>query len=189
MSFTSSTPRIAFVAAEAFPFAKVGGLADVVGALPLALAQLGLEVAVYMPWYKGIEAPEVGALAYDFAGTRHEARQGEVQRQGVRFVFLRTDDVDIRSAYGAAGEVYAFVRFCMAASRAIKADVVHAHDWQAALLPALVKAGRVDALASVFTVHNLAYQGFANVGELQHWTALAPPARPGRGRRRRGSGR
>ena len=168
--------RVAFVAAEAFPFAKIGGLADVIGALPMSLAELGVEVTVYVPWYKGIAATPTLSVAYDFAGVRQEAAVGEVLRHGVRFCFIRVDGFEQHSAYGSAGEVTAFVRFCLATAPLIDADVVHLHDWQVALLAALVRAGKVRARRSVFTVHNLAYQGFARADELARQTGLAPAA-------------
>jgi starch synthase len=148
--------RILMVASEAQPFAKTGGLADVMGALPGALARFGHHVDVVIPRYRGITVAETDA-------------------DGVRFVFVDQPGLYDRDAlYGAGGRDYADnpERFHHLASAALKwagaqphrYDVAHAHDWQAGLLPVLLRqeraaTGAFRATATIFTIHNLAYQG------------------------------
>jgi len=148
--------RILMVASEAQPFAKTGGLADVIGALPRALVRLGHHVDVVLPRYRGITVPEADA-------------------GGVRVVFVdRPAYYDRDDLYGAGGRDYPdnAERFHYLARAALKwaavqphrYDVLHGHDWQAGLVPVLLDRlrARTDAFrstATVFTIHNLAYQG------------------------------
>ena len=164
------------VASEAVPFAKTGGLADVIGALPRALAGLGHEVDVVMPRYRGIEAgsPErviTVALGNLVSDTRCYVAAGE----RVRTIFIdHPGYFDRDHLYGANGHDYVdnperFAFLCQAAlnwaaESSTPYDVVHAHDWQAGLVPVLHErmaesSPALDRLATVFTIHNLAYQG------------------------------
>jgi starch synthase len=146
--------RILMVASEVLPFAKTGGLADVLGALPRALARLGHHVDLVMPRYRGVP-------------------QGEVISDGVRTTFIEHPAYFDRDyLYGTGGHDYAdnAERFTFFARAALewaatqpRYDVIHAHDWQTGLVPVLLRTtygnhplGRVPA---VFTIHNLAYQG------------------------------
>jgi starch synthase len=148
--------RVLMVASEAQPFAKTGGLADVLGALPRALARLGHDVDVVIPGYRGIPV-------------------GEQRADGIRTVFIdHPGYFDRDYLYGAGGRDYAdnAERFAFlstaalnwAADQPYRYDIVHAHDWQAGLVPVLLPRTRAvhDAFRStgtVFTIHNLAYQG------------------------------
>jgi len=181
--------RILTVASEAVPFAKTGGLADVIGALPDAVARLGHDVDVVMPRYRGVAAGEErGNVTVRLNGQTADARiwiaddrgprerdAADHSRQGrVRNVFVDYPPYYDRDfLYGTAGQDYpdnperfAFLAVAAlewAASAAEPLDVVHSHDWQAGLVPMLMRTGRAHArLAStptVFTIHNLAYQG------------------------------
>lgn len=164
--------RVAFIAAEAFPLAKVGGLADVVGSLPLALTKLGLEAEIYLPWYQGIEAKHIGDIEYLFAGQPEAGALGEAWHRGVRVVLLGHPDFQRERLYGYPDDVARFMRFsCMAYQAASGAGILHAHDWHAGLVPVLAHAagGRQK---TVFTIHNLAYQGRWNPGEFLAWSGL-----------------
>jgi starch synthase len=169
------TLRIAHVASEVAPFSKTGGLADVAGALPPAQAALGHRVIVIAPAHRaalaetvpGVRAGEVEALGLKAAMYVHTHRDVEVVLLDCPLLFVRPalyslpdgdfPDNALRFAF--------FVRAALAALRALGgADIVHAHDWQAALAPLLL----ADDLATrellpdcrtVLTVHNLAYQG------------------------------
>ena len=163
--------RIAFVGAEAFPFVKIGGLGDVVGALPRALARLGLDVTVYLPWYAHINAPVAGRVVFGCEGHDEEAGLGELRQDGVRWVFIGLGDFARHGIYGYWDDTRRFVRFSLAAAAAIDADVVHAHDWQAGLVPALAAAGRLRA-PTIFTVHNIGYQGRLSAEYFFRWTGL-----------------
>ena len=170
--------RILMIASEASPFAKTGGLADVLGSLPAALARLGDEVAVVLPKYRGIEVPpdarvwenlrvRVGPRTY-FAGV------DQVIRHGVRYLFVDIPALyDRPGIYNEAGVDYPdnHLRFAALSQAAIgvarnifRPDVFHAHDWQAGLLPMYLReylTGDPTFLGTrcVLTIHNLGYQG------------------------------
>ncbi len=167
--------RIAHLASEVVPFSKTGGLADVAGALPPALAALGHEVTVVVPGHRtslkdalpGEPHGEVGALGLI-------ARMNVLLHRSVRVVLLDCPTLYVRPAlYSLPDGDFPdnAVRFAFFARAGLAAltklggvDVVHAHDWQAALAPFLLRhdgATRfaMPAAKTVFTVHNLAYQG------------------------------
>jgi len=185
--------RILTVASEAVPFAKTGGLADVIGALPVALARLGHDVDVVMPRYRGITAGEESGrvtvrlggqvadarvwIARDRVPAGFAARDEQVLAAGqgaVRTIFIDYPQYYDRDfLYGTAGQDYQDnpERFAFLAAAALewaaavpeRFDVVHGHDWQAGLVPMLLRMGRararLSATPAVFTIHNLAYQG------------------------------
>ena len=169
--------RILYVAAEVAPFAKTGGLADVAGALPQALARLGHDVRVVMPRHRGVEAA-AGPLRVAAArvavpiGDRTvecailEGRLGD----RVPIYFVSHDEYYDRPAlYGESDDCERYVFFCRSVLAALPAlgwmpHVVHANDWQTGLIPVYLETLFRDTpayagVASVFTVHNLAYQG------------------------------
>ena len=169
---------ILMVASEAFPFAKTGGLADVVGALPGALRRLGHRVTVVVPRYR--EVGPLGAaqrrLDIVMGGRRFEVGLIEAATaDGGRTVFVECAELyDRIGLYGRDGVDHPdnAVRFgvlCRAAlDEAAHWDtppaVVHAHDWQTGLVPVLLRTRhatdpRWRSVPSVFTIHNLAYQG------------------------------
>lgn len=172
------TLRILFVSAEVSPFAKVGGLADVVGSLPKALRRLGHDVRVVMPAYSAIEAGYPGVQAAPFT-LRVPVRDGAIEA-GVFEGTLPGDETPIYFIaernlfnrpliYGYDDDAYRFAFFCRAAVELLPAlnwqpDVIHAHDWHAApIVFWLATGGQVDErlrnTATVFTIHNLAHQG------------------------------
>jgi starch synthase len=168
--------RILMVASEAVPFAKTGGLADVAGALPRALARLGHEVEVVIPRYRGVTAGErVGQITVNLGAQSLEAGVYAVTADGVRTVFVeQAAYFDREGIYGTQGQDFAdnAERFAFLAHAALRwaaltgarYDVIHAHDWQAGLVPVILStaATPTPALARVpvvFTIHNLAYQG------------------------------
>ncbi len=164
------------VGSEAVPFAKTGGLADVVGALPGALVRLGHQVDLVMPRYRGISAgrPE-RTLKVALGGLVAEATCHVASQDGVRIIFIdHPGYFDRDYLYGATEHDYPdnperFAFLCQAAldwafESGVSYDVVHAHDWQTGLVPVLL--GRMTRtrsalrrLPTVFTIHNLAYQG------------------------------
>ena len=177
--------RILMVASEGVPFAKTGGLADVVGALPRALSALGHEVDLVLPRYRGITAGEPEReVQVALGGLVSTARCYVAAGNGVRTIFVdhpRYFDRD--HLYGVAGhdypdnpERFAFLSRAAlewAAASPTSYDVVHAHDWQAGLVPVFVDrmARANDAwrrLSAVFTIHNLAYQGVFDASWLPH---------------------
>ena len=170
-------PSVLIVGSEAQPFAKTGGLADVLGALPPALARLGWNATVVLPRYRGVEA---GARIETFpvtvgAYTRDAAFFEAPLADGARAVLVDCPDLYDRAAlYGIGSADYAdnALRFAFLARAALEFAgrrpapplVVHAHDWQAGLAPVYLSTlyASHPVLAGtpcVFTIHNLAYQG------------------------------
>ncbi len=167
--------RIAHLASEVVPFSKTGGLADVLGALPPALADLGHDVTVVVPAHRStLDDPVPGKPTGEVSALGYTAKVGVLPHRGVRVVFLDCPALYVRPAlYSLAGQDYPdnpvrFAFFARAALAAIAklggAEIIHAHDWQAALAPLLLRHdGRtrfaMPAARTVLTVHNLAYQG------------------------------
>ena len=169
--------RILFVASEALPYAKTGGLADVIEALPKALVRLGHEVAVFLPRYRGVKASTVSLPSVTIAlGTRlrFPAISNGSVLHGVRYFFLEDPAYfDREGLYGEKTREYPdnaerYTEFCRAAIELAKQlwlpDVIHCHDWQTALIPVLLRTSYADDpvtsnLPVVFTIHNIGYHG------------------------------
>lgn len=170
--------KILFLSAEVAPFAKVGGLADVAGSLPKALKALGHDVRIMMPGY-GMVLEEPRWRVERVLDTLVVPMNGSVRTASALSVTnaldLPTYLVESEAHFGSikrSEEVYtpgveAYIFFAQAAIEACEAldwmpDVVHCNDWHMGFVPVLLreKAGSVwDEAASVFTIHNLAYQG------------------------------
>ena len=171
--------KIVFAASECVPFSKTGGLADVVGALPKALAELGNDVSVYLPKYKQTKLTEPRTLLpsitipfddqYRFCSVLDGGRQG-----GVQFYFIDYPPFFARdSLYGTpAGDfpdnAERFALYSRAVLEACKIlgppEIFHCHDWQSALVPVLLRTSYADDpvyrdTSVVFTIHNMGYQG------------------------------
>jgi starch synthase len=165
------------VASEAAPFAKTGGLADVLGALPAALARLGEEVAVLLPFYRGIPFPPAGpilTLSVQVGPHGYTVAIHEVVRHNVRYLFAECPALyDRAGIYGTPAGDYPdnHIRFAVLSQAALgvarsvfRPDVFHGHDWQAGLLPVYLRESlALDptffGVRCVFTIHNLGYQG------------------------------
>ncbi len=179
--------KIAFLASEVIPFAKTGGLADVAGALPKVLGRRGADVRVFLPFYRCIKRnpPALsGSVAFDldWAGRRERIQVLEHRADGFSAHFVVHDGYfDRESLYGTAagdypdnGERFAFFgRASLEAMRALgpAPDVLHAHDWQSATALAYLKhvlGGDpfFARMGTLFTIHNLAYQGLFERGLL-----------------------
>ena len=177
--------HVAFLSAEAVPYVKVGGLADVAGALPAALAELGVRVTLVLPAYGSIDREKFGAktlytdLPVRLGNTTLSAKvlEAESPCTGVRVLFVAQPDlfgrpgvyVDPESGDEYPDTARRFAYFTRAALETLRrlgepVDVVHSHDHQTALAGCLLKLhyGQDPVLglaASVYTLHNLGYQG------------------------------
>lgn len=175
--------KIVHVASEMYPYIKTGGLADAVGALASALADKGHDVAVFIPGYRAVLEHKDAAGAVRKLKLKVEMADGyysgEVRMFSPRerlqvYLICREESFDRRAPYGNGERDYEdnaerFVFFCKAVVEMlrlgdIQADIVHCHDWQAALLPVLLRHSerrhRVTlALKTIFTIHNIAFQG------------------------------
>jgi starch synthase len=160
------------------PFAKTGGLADVVAALPKALGSLGHEVTVVIPRYRGIavDGPPTTSFAVAMGGHHYHADVFVRETSpGVRVALVDHPAFFDRDAlYGLGSHDYGdnprrFAFLCLAALEFARLegqpiDIVHAHDWQGGLAPVYVKTRYatdpiLGGAATIFTIHNIAYQG------------------------------
>lgn len=168
---------VLLIGSEATPFAKTGGLADVLGALPPALSRLGWRATLVIPRYRDVDPgmrlgyTPITLGDYSAGVTYYEASL----RDGARVIFVDVPELFRRAQlYAEDGRDYPdnARRFGLLVRAALEfvalggatPDVVHAHDWQAALAPVYLKTvfrshPRLGALPSVLTIHNLAYQG------------------------------
>jgi starch synthase len=171
--------RVVMIASEAVPFSKTGGLADVLGALPRALIELGHDVTLVTPRYRGTPPGDVVAR-FDVSLGGHTLPV-EFHRSGAAALVDAPTLYDREGLYGIANDDYpdnAF-RFAFLVKAALelvgrtfdRVDIVHAHDWQAGLAPVYLKTlyathPVLAGAASILTIHNLAYQGLFPAGTL-----------------------
>jgi starch synthase len=175
--------KIIQAASEWYPYMKTGGLADAAGALATALANKGYAVFGFLPGYRTVLEHPDAARAERRLQLKIEMGDrfisGEVRSFSPRpnltiFLICREEFFDRRNAYGTGWRDYEdnaerFIFFCKAVVETsrrldLQADIVHGHDWQAALLPLLLREaerrqGESLAGRTVFTIHNIAYQG------------------------------
>jgi len=174
--------NIVFIASEASPLAKTGGLADVAGSLPHALQQLGHRVTVIMPFYRRqIASSGATTTALDHSiemwadGIERHCPLHESMIDGLRFLLIEQDDLyDREGIYGPSGGAYddnllrflLFDRVALEAAAQLDApvDILHCHDWQTGMIPLLLHTQyqhhpKIAAAKCVYTIHNLAYQG------------------------------
>ncbi|MEK6571928.1 MAG: glycogen/starch synthase, partial [Bacteroidota bacterium] len=181
--------NILFVSSEVEPFAKTGGLADVSGALPQAIKDLGHEIRIIMPKYRSVgqrklRLHEVLRLKKIEVPIGQEVEKGSVKsciltntRAKIQVYFLDNESLFDRSGlYGNSDshKDYAdndkrFIFFCRGVLETLKRlgwqpDIIHCNDWQTGLIPAYLKTlYRSDPffarVKTIFTVHNMAYQG------------------------------
>ncbi|MBI4365085.1 MAG: glycogen synthase, partial [Candidatus Latescibacteria bacterium] len=179
--------RVAMLSAESVPYAKVGGLADVVGALSRAIADLGCSVAVFLPRYAGLNLPDASTLELvsqvevpvrgeDTPGLLYALR-GPDHPPHLTHYFIANDrtfgrpgiynDPATGEAYPDNAERFAFFsRACLEGMRALAfaPEVIHANDHQVALVPAYLKTLHAEdpffqMTASILSIHNMGYQG------------------------------
>ncbi|MEA4954348.1 MAG: glycogen synthase GlgA [Pseudoflavonifractor sp.] len=168
--------NILFAASEVAPFIKTGGLADVAGSLPQALARQGHDVRVILPLYDGIGEHWRSQMTYLQCFHIHLAWRTpycglfELKKDGVTYYFVDNEYYfKRRDIYGHYDDAERFAFFCRAVIESpghlgFCPDVIHCNDWQTALVPIylLEERGNVPELAgtkSVFTIHNIEYQG------------------------------
>jgi starch synthase len=168
--------KVLFAASEAMPLVKTGGLADVVGALPKALAKRGVEVTVTLPKYGEISkditdrAEYLGYTFVQMGWRRQYCGVLEIVEDGIRYLLLDNEYYFNRGylyGYGDEAERFAFFSFAVLESLQVLTempDIIHCHDWQTGLIPMLLRTRYANRpgyrdIRTVFTVHNLKYQG------------------------------
>lgn len=178
--------KILLASSEVYPFSKTGGLADVAAALPEALVKLGHEVLVVTPWYKTLKGDTKPLWIADewvpFDGNIETCGVGTLEQNGVQFAFVGHGFFQRDSIYGFTDDVKRFCLFTrsipqIAARLGFAPDVVHANDWHTGYLPMLLEHGwhMPDSLMSkpsVFTIHNVQYQGNSTLDETLYWLRL-----------------
>ena len=189
----SNLPRrsIAFIGSECHPFVKTGGLGDVMYALPRQLVKLNCDVRVILPRYACIpqkfqEKMEYrGAFYMDLGNTGRNYYVGimEYVCDGVVYDFIDNQE------FFSTGNPYTNLvddipKYCFFSKAALAAlnylnwipDIVHCHDWQAALVPVylrtLFKDSPVGHARSILTIHNLRFQGIYNIPTIRYWSGL-----------------
>jgi starch synthase len=180
--------KILFVASEVAPFAKTGGLADVTGSLPHELKRQGHDVRVIMPFYKTVTKGDFlirknrKSVEVTLGGSLYKGLLRHTLSVNIPVYLLENKEFFHRDyLYGTPAGDYAdnhmrFAFFCRGVLELLKRmdyrpDVIHCHDWQTALIPILLKyefAGDpfFADMATIFTIHNLAYQGLFPVATL-----------------------
>lgn len=168
--------KILYVASEAAPFVKTGGLADVAGSLPVQLRKMGEDVRVVLPLYRSVlekfhdKLKKIAEFHVDLNWRRQYCGIFEAEYEGVPYYFLDNKQYfDREACYGYADDGERFVFFSKAVTELMRvihfqADIVHTNDWHCALVGAyLADFKRGDAfyhgMKNVFTIHNLKYQG------------------------------
>ena len=177
LTVVTNPPRILMVSSEATPWAKSGGLADVVGSLPPALARLGHPVAVVIPRYmdaRSAPAKRVLDVRIPLGGVIYEVAIRELKSRDVTWYFVDQPALfDREGLYGDGKADFPdnHLRFAVLAKAALEvswrlfpAHVIHCHDWQASLAPAYLKDPRITdphflGVRTLLTIHNLGYQG------------------------------
>ncbi len=169
--------KVLFVASECAPYIKTGGLADVIGTLPNALAKLGMDVRVIVPKYRDIPdhwKEQMQHLVYfhvNLGWRRQYCGIYYLERNDVTYYFIENEFYFGRdSVYGSGqeeGERFGF--FCRAVLECLPhvgfhPDLIHCNDWQTGMVPALLKIQYGDAsfyqdVKTIYTIHNLRYQG------------------------------
>lgn len=169
--------RILFVAAEGLPFCKSGGLADVIGSLPQALRQEQEEVRVVLPLYLGIAQKhrhtftERSRFEIDFGYFHSVVTIFEKEVDGIVYYFVEHGPYFERDAlYGYPDDGERFSFFQIAVLEMLRhleyfPEIIHSHDWHAGMIPVLAKVkyaddARYQAIKHIYTIHNLAYQGY-----------------------------
>ncbi len=169
--------KVVFAVAEVSPLIKIGGLGDVAGALPPALRQMGHDVRIIMPRYgiinlKQSRATWHGTFTLPFIGSQESVGLTEVLLKDGTPVYLVENDryFSRKAVYGEHDDLERFLLFSLAVMEVPKIlrwqpDILHCHDWHTGLVPALLKVTYTNdafysSCASVFTIHNLAYQGW-----------------------------
>lgn len=171
--------KILMVSSEVAPFAKSGGLGDVLGALPAALAAAGNEVAVVMPKYGCIAQEYIDQMEYKFfiyvpVGWRNKyCGVFEIIKDGVKYYFIDNEYYFGDPYLYKWNDLERFAFFDKAAMEILKGiefrpNIVHCHDWQTGMIPVILDAYYkrdefYENIKTVFTIHNLKYQGIYSI--------------------------
>jgi starch synthase len=187
--------RVLSVASECVPLIKTGGLADVVGALPGALAKVGWDMRVLLPAYRSLR---VNLQTMDEVWFEHNLFGGDARVMAGEVAGMQVMLLDAPHLYDREGGPYSgpggdwfdnarrFAALSWVAAKIArdgiegwKPNILHAHDWQAGFAPAYLNYGGTGGVASVLTIHNIAFQGWASAQALQDLRLPAEQFYPG----------
>ena len=188
-----TTPRksVAFIGSECYPFVKTGGLGDVMYALPKALAKQNCDIKVILPRYKCIPQEYQEKMVYKGSFQMDLCSDGksfyvgimEYVWDGVVYDFIDNEDF-FTNGNPYTNLVDYIPKYCYFAKAALAAlnymdwipDIIHCHDWQAALVPVFLRINFVDtkltSAKTILTIHNLRFQGIYNIPTIRYWTGL-----------------
>ena len=188
-----TTPRksVAFIGSECYPFVKTGGLGDVMYALPKALAKQNCDIKVILPRYKCIPQEYQEKMVYKGSFQMDLCADGksfyvgimEYVWDGVVYDFIDNEDF-FTNGNPYTNLVDDIPKYCYFAKAALAAlnymdwipDIIHCHDWQAALVPVFLRINFVDtkltSAKTILTIHNLRFQGIYNIPTIRYWTGL-----------------
>jgi starch synthase len=185
--------KILFIASEAFPLAKVGGLADVTSSLAIALHDLGHEPCLILPRYSSMKIPvqdvRRGNLVVSFMGHSEQVALKMTRlKKGVPVYLVENDHYFGTEEIYTQDELKRFLFFSLSIPAIIsqldlRPDIIHCHDWHTSLVPLWLKQAKIS-LPCVFTIHNLAYQGsfdqqfFLDSGLSHVWQEYIPVNAP-----------
>ena len=184
--------KVLFVASEFTPLAKVGGLGDVIGSLPMALAKLGVSVSVIIPRYEQVNLKKIGAKIFvrnfpvNAAGGKEYVNLYKTKSSGKVTLYLLENNrylsrgpiyFEHTAFVGSFKEIQRFLFFSKAVCELlprIGANIVHCNDWHTGALVAMLARQRANGKSqitpkTVFTIHNLANQGTWGAGEIADW--------------------
>lgn len=168
-------PKVLIIASEATPFAKTGGLADIVGALPGALAGLGVDARVMIPKHSVIKREHQDELETITTATVNLGWREKylgiqtMQADGIQYYFIDNEDYFGDAIYrGGDAENEQYLFFCKAVCETLSLidfdpDILHLNDWQTGMIPLLIKTQYADRFKKekhlLFTIHNIEFQG------------------------------
>ena len=189
--YMSPRRSIAFIGSECYPFVKTGGLGDVMYALPKALVKQNCDVKVIIPRYKCIPQKYQEKMVYKGSFQMNLCADGrsyyvgimEYVWDGVVYDFIDNEE------FFSSGNPYTNLiddipKYCYFAKAALAAlnylnwvpDIIHCHDWQAALVPVYLRTlfenTKLTTAKTILTIHNLRFQGIYNIPTIRYWSGL-----------------
>lgn len=189
--FTTPRRSVAFIGSECYPFVKTGGLGDVMYALPKALIKQNCDVKVILPRYKCIPKKYQEKMVYRGSFEMDLCADGRSFYVGImEYVWdgVVYDFIDNEEFFGLGNPYINLIddipKYCYFAKAALAAlnymnwipDIIHCHDWQAALVPVYLRTlfenTKLSSAKTILTIHNLRFQGIYNIPTIRYWTGL-----------------
>lgn len=165
--------RVLHIASESYPFIKTGGLADVIGSLSRNLVKLGVDVTVFIPYYKRIKESFTESIKSDYVKTitygdkKYKVRIYTYRYKNVKYYFIDNFDFfDTDKVYGYDNDVDRFAFFNKVCVEMLDDfdpfDLIHLHDWHTSLIPILIDNSSHKGTKTLLSIHNIDYQGIGD---------------------------